>query len=209
MAMRPKGKPLSEAGSQAGIPAKKVPHRGNMPNFGLRVRSIFQISALLSVCVLAGVRIGFACTPGGSTVTYQFVGQCTDCTGTAVGLLTLQNYTLGTALASCNFVSFTYSSNLTSFTITQATLVNLSGAGLPATLPGPGTVQVGGPNPDNFSSNSGGTWTVGAVDYGTGGTWSLYTNAVPTLSTAVLCALALLLAGAGALLVRARRPARV
>jgi hypothetical protein len=56
---------------------------------------------------------------------------------------------------------------------------------------------------NNFLSNTDGSWYVGLADYGTGGIWSLpSTSTAPTLSTAALCALGLLLAGAGALLVR-------
>ena len=167
-----------------------------MSGFGSRTHSI-----LLVVCVLAAVEISSAgtCTLAGPQSTYQFVGQCTDCTGTGVGQLTVQNYTLGTALNSCNFVSFTYTSNLTSFTITAPGY--LSGT-LPVSLPAAATVNVNN-STNGFSSNVNGNWVVGLLDLGTGGIWSLpSTSTAPTLSTAALCALGLLLAGAGALLVR-------
>ena len=176
-----------------------------MSGFGSRTHSI-----LLVVCVLAAVEISSAgtCTLAGPQSTYQFVGQCTDCTGTGVGQLTVQNYTLGTALNSCNFVSFTYTSNLTSFTITAPGSFTLRGT-LPSTLPAAAAVQVIGTGSNNFLSDTYGTWYVGLADHGTGGTWSLPSTAAPTLSTAALCALGLLLAGAGALLAqRARRTAR-
>jgi hypothetical protein len=60
-----------------------------------------------------------------------------------------------------------------------------------------------GTGSNNFGSNTDGSWYVGLTDYGTGGTWSL-PSTVPTLSTAALCTLGLLLAGAGTLLVRRR-----
>jgi hypothetical protein len=122
-------------------------------------------------------------------------------------MLTLQNYTLGTALAPCNFVSFTYTSNLTSFTITAPGSFSLSGT-LPASLPSAASIRVRGTGRNDFQSNTDGAWYVGLDDHGTGGIWSL-PSAVPTLSTAAWCALGLLLAGAGALLAqRARRAAR-
>ena len=183
-----------------------------MPGFGSRAHSIFRISIFLVVCVLAAVETSFAgaCIQGGSQATYQFVGQCTDCTGTGVGQLTVQNYTLGTALYSCNFVSFTYTSNLTSFTIAPSDSPNLSGT-LPASLPSAATVRVfSGSNA--FESNSGGAWCAGTGcvgDIGSSSIWGYPTAAVPTLSTPAWCALGLLLAGAGALLAqRARRAAR-
>ena len=175
-----------------------------MPSFSSRAHSIFRISIILVVCVLAAVETSSAgvCILGGPQTTYQFVGQCTDCTGTGVGELTVQNYTLGTSLSNCNFVSFTYTSNLTSFTITAPGSFSLSGT-LPASLPSAATVRVIGTGSNNFGSNTDGSWYVGLTDYGTGGTWSL-PSTVPTLSTAAWCALGLLLAGAGALLAQRR-----
>ena len=174
-----------------------------MRSFGSRARSIFRISIILVVCVLVAVETSYAepCPTGGPQVTYQFVGQCTDCSGTGVGVLTVRNYTLGDTLTICNLVSFTYTSNLTSFTITRSGAYNLSGT-LPVSLPATATVNVSDFT-NGFSSNVNGNWFVGLLDYGTGGVWSLpSTSTVPTLSTAALCALGLLLAGAGALLVR-------
>ena len=180
-----------------------------MPRFGGRSYSILKISALLVLFALAAVQSSAGvCLTGGPQATYQFVGQCTDCSGTGVGQLTVQSYTLGTALSSCNFVSFTYSSNLRSFTITPATLSNLSGT-LPSTLPAAATVSIIGSGINALSTNVNGSWGVGIADYGSSHTWSLLpvTTAVPTLSTGVLGALILLLAGAGALLARSRRTA--
>jgi hypothetical protein len=187
-----------------------------MPNFRSRVRSIFQISGLLAICVLAAVEMSFAgpC-PTGPQATYQFVGTCTtqagNCTGTGVGSLTVQNYTLGGTLTTCNLVSFTYTSNLANYTVTQANSPSLSGS-LPSTLPGKAAILVQDSVHPTFQSNNDGTgsWAVGFDDFGTGGTWSspTTTTSVPTLSTTALAALGLLLAGAGALLVRSRRSAR-
>jgi hypothetical protein len=180
-----------------------------MPGFGSRAHSIFRISILLVVCVLAAVEPGSAgsCIQGGPQATYQFVGQCTDCSGTGVGLLTVQNYTLGTALSSCNFVSFTYASNLTSFTITPSDSPNLSGM-LPVSLPATATVSIRDfVTQMGFASDVSGSWSVGAFlpdDTGTSSLWGYPPNSVPTLSIAALGALGLLLAGAGTLLARAR-----
>ena len=117
-------------------------------------------------------------------------------------MLTVRNYTLGTELNGCNFVSFTYTSNLTSFTVTTSGFYRLSGM-LPVSLPAAATVNVSDFT-NGFSSNVNGNWFVGLLDLGTGGTWSLPSTAAPTLSPAALGALVLLLAGAGALLVRRR-----
>ena len=176
-----------------------------MPGFGSRTHAIFQVSIVLVVCVLAAVATSYAdgCPTGGPQATYQFVGQCTDCSGTGAGVLTVQNYTLGDTLTDCNLVSFTYTSNLTSFTITRSDSPYLSGM-LPVSLPASAAVNVSDFT-NGFSSNVNGNWSVGLLDHGTGGIWSLpSTSTAPTLSPAALGALVLLLAGAGALLVRRR-----
>ena len=185
-----------------------------MPGFGSRAHSIFRISIFLVVCVLAAVETSYAnrCPTGGPQATYRFVGQCTDCTGTGVGLLTVQNYTLGDTLTICNLVSFTYTSNLTSFTITRSDSPDLGGM-LPVSLPASATVTIRDSVIQmQFASDVSGSWNVGALvpdDTGTSSTWGYPpSTAVPTLSAAAWCALGLLLAGAGALLAqRARRSA--
>ena len=183
-----------------------------MPGFGCSIRSIVRISALLGVCVLTTVRTSYApvCSMG-PQATYRFVGQCSDCTGTGVGMLTVQNYTLGTELTSCNFVSFTYTSNLTSVTMTQSDSPNLSGM-LPVSLPATANVSIRDFATEmRFDSDVSGTWSVGEFhpdDTGTSSLWGYPPSTVPALNTAAMCALGLLLAGAGALLLRARRTAR-
>jgi hypothetical protein len=82
---------------------------------------------------------------------------------------------LGDTLTSCNLVSFTYTSNLTSFTITPSGSYNLSGT-LPVSLPAAATVNVND-STNGFSSNVNGNWFVGLLDLGTGGIWGL---AAPT-----------------------------
>ena len=183
-----------------------------MPGFGSRTHSIFRVSIVLVVCVLAAATSSAGtCIQSGTQATYRFVGQCSDCTGTGVGMLTVQNYTLGTELTSCNFVSFTYTSNLTSVTMTQSDSPNLSGM-LPVSLPATANVSIRDFATEmRFDSDVSGTWSVGAFhpdDTGTSSLWGYPAPAVPTLGIAAFCALGWLLAGAGALLLRARRTAR-
>ena len=183
-----------------------------MSSFGCTIRSILRISALLGVCVLAvATNSAGICSPSGPQATYRFVGQCSDCTGTGIGMLTVQNYTLGTELTSCNFVSFTYTSNLTSVTMTQSDSPNLSGM-LPVSLPATASVSIRDFAIEmRFDSDVSGNWSVGAFhpdDTGTSSLWGYPAPAVPTLGIAAFCALGWLLAGAGALLLRARRTAR-
>jgi hypothetical protein len=65
--------------------------------------------------------------PAPPPLTYiDFVGTCSDCAGSGVGVLTLQNFQLGSALSASNFLDFKYTSNLVSFDITSATLGSFS-----------------------------------------------------------------------------------
>jgi hypothetical protein len=157
-----------------------------------------------------------------ATVTYRFVGQCAlnDCTGVGTGLLTLQNYTLGTPIdATLNFVSLTYSSNLISFTITQSDPPFVSGS-LPATLPGVASLTLSTPGNNivgkQLETQNSGWWCAGATcsaDYGNSHTWSLYTApppatpapaGTPTLSDYALLTLAVGIAVMGGILLKTR-----
>jgi len=140
----------------------------------------------------------------GTTATYQFTGHCSDCTGTGTGSLTVQNYTLGQPLGNGNFVSFSYSSNLTSFTISSATLVNLGGT-LPASLPGPAAVTIIGPNNVALNTQLNGNWCSGTnclLDSGSGGSWGLPGSTVPALSIPAMIGLAVMMVLMGAFLLK-------
>jgi hypothetical protein len=65
---------------------------------------------------------------------YEFSGSCSDCQNTGNGVLTLQDYTPGALLSAGNFVSFSYSSNLLTFDITQSEL-DFDTIGIPGTTP--------------------------------------------------------------------------
>ena len=149
-------------------------------------RTIWGVAILLFACA-------FSATPAGTNVTYQFVGQCQDCVQGQVvpgtGLLTLQNYTLGTALSNANFVSFTYSSPKMSMSIAPG---DLAGGGLTGSLPAglPAVAQVnigisGGP----ALSTQPGFWCAGLAaclaDYGSVHVWSVYSAPAPTPTGAV------------------------
>src|SRR5438067_2311009 len=71
----------------------------------------------------------------GSTV-YYFTGQCSDCTGSGVAVLTVDNYTPGDFLSVANFVSFSYTSNLFPSVVFQLGDPGLDLQGvIPASLP--------------------------------------------------------------------------
>ena len=177
-----------------------------------RLRPISLALLLLLVCA-------FSAAPVTSTTTFQFVGTCTDCTGQGTAQLVLQNYTQGSALASSNFVGFSYSSNLVSFTLTAANNPVLSGT-LPASLPAAANVNIWANTTANgvnagmelYTQTSGGSWCAGfecAGDYGTAGTWSLVTTTTttpaagaPALSDWMLVCLAAAIAAMGALLLK-------
>lgn len=120
------------------------------------------------------------------TVTYQFTGVCTDCSGDVTAQLVLQDYTPGTDIGSA-FVSFTYdgSNLLPSFTINQGT-DDLSVQGsIPTSLPGPADIDIIGSPGDivgqidtEFSTSTNGSWGISGIgvpyfDYGSSSTWSM------------------------------------
>ena len=176
-----------------------------MAHSGFSARSILQISAVLALCTLATLQTSSAT---GSTAIYQFVGTCSDCNGTGVGLLTLQNYTLGQPLTWANFVSFTYTSDknpiptgITPSTTNFNSSSILSGS-LPAALPASATVNLGW-NSYNYvletTAGAGGYWCVGVNgcqgDFGFGGVWSLVgSTPVPVLGLPMTICLAATLA---------------
>ncbi len=76
-----------------------------------------------------------AAAPGAraDTVTFQFTGTCTDCSGSSTGTLVLQDYTFGSQttagyLAPANFVSFSYQSSLLDFAIDASEVATFSGS---------------------------------------------------------------------------------
>jgi PEP-CTERM motif len=128
------------------------------------------------------------------TEVFTFSGACQDCAGTGNGTLTLTGYTPGTALSSSNFVSFDYSSNLTSFDVTSSNLNDFGGS-IGAT-PGPYDVVINYGDGGLFISQSGGDWCVGEsclADFGFNNTWSQATGTspVPEPGTASLVGLGL------------------
>jgi len=129
-------------------------------------------SLMLSL-LAAAATAGISATPaaaaqissGGSALSYiDFVGVCTDCTGYGRGVLTLQGYTVGTALTASEFVDFTYSSNLVPSLDLEA--LNLQSiAGTFTALPGKSDIT--------FSAGEAGTEAVWTLTTSTTGAWDL------------------------------------
>jgi hypothetical protein len=125
-----------------------------------------------------------------STVTYKFIGQCADCSGTGIGYLTLSDYTLGTDLSNSNFVSFTYQSNLIDPAISYTGIgsaldqIDTIIGKIPSSLPSIADVQLirtisAGPV-IVFESTTSGYWCASAEptyecvsDYGFSHSWSV------------------------------------
>lgn len=115
-------------------------------------------------------------------VTYQFTGTCADCTGTGTGLLTLENYTPGTSMKMGNFVSFTYDSNLTSYSFTSSDQLSFFTGLIADSLPAASFVYIvdNSARPNYFASSLDGTWCVGTYcssDNGLGSSWAEATAA--------------------------------
>ena len=175
-------------------------------------RTILRMAVLFLACAFTAMPVA------NTTTTFQFVGQCADCTGTGTGLLVLQNYTPGTTLTSSNFVSYTYSSNLINFSISSAQLTSISGS-LPASLPGVANLSFNGSGVNGqFITNTQngaypGYWCAGAAcssDWGPTHTWSLYSAPVtpasgaPALTDTILLSLAAGIAVMGGMLLKRR-----
>jgi hypothetical protein len=115
---------------------------------------------------------------------YTFTGVCADFTGDGIGTLTLENYVLGQPLADGNFVSFSYHSNLISFSITAADLGFIQGI-ISGPFPSTETVTIDGDQVGSFlESNTSGFWCAGVSCEGDlGSTHSWNGAAAPEPST--------------------------
>jgi hypothetical protein len=123
--------------------------------------------SLVAIALAAGLCAGAAhATQAPTTEVFDFTGTCSDCSGVATAVLTLQDFTSGWVSAS-QFVSFSYQSNLTSFTVTTSDLDTKDFIALliPSEMPWDTQVEVGlanGPNSTSVSFDSfmTGNWTV-------------------------------------------------
>jgi hypothetical protein len=105
---------------------------------------------------------------------FTFTGACAvdDCTGDGIGVLTLENYSLGSPIHTSNFVSFSYKSNLTSLSLSASDVSEVSGS-LPAILPATATVEILVAEVVPFFSSVDGRWcTDCANDQGQTSIWS-------------------------------------
>jgi hypothetical protein len=112
--------------------------------------------------------------------TFTFTGDCLDCTGQGSGILILQNYTLGNAFDISNFVSFSYSSDLTTFVLSGTgfgpdQVSDFSGS-LPAALPAFADVNISSQGVQAFGPASSGSWCAGVngcnLDFGVNGVFA-------------------------------------
>jgi hypothetical protein len=137
-----------------------------------------ELKSCIIVGILFGIAGGIAPSPlhaESVTETYTFTGTCEDCTGAGEGALVLQNYTLGDEFTVDNFVSFTYSSNLLAFDITEDQIHEFYGSF--TSLPGPADVYILSDFPEyfNLQTSSDGSWCAGSEclgDYGYTSVWA-------------------------------------
>jgi hypothetical protein len=76
------------------------------------------MKSVVATALIAGTA-GFGAGGARANIISDFTGTCTlNCTGTATGVLTLTNaYVPGTDITTADFVSFSYMSSDTSFTL--------------------------------------------------------------------------------------------
>lgn len=166
------------------------------------IRWVFVVTAFLA----AFGQLPLQATIVNPFSTFTFTGDCLDCFPQGHGTLILQNYTLGNAVDITNFVSFSYSSNLTSFILSGtgggAGQVSAFSGSLPAMLPAFADINMDSESMQIFNTSSSGSWCAGFngcnLDFGDNGVW---TSAIPEPAS-----LALTFTGfAGLLLVGLRR----
>jgi len=134
------------------------------------------LTALTAIFGLAAIAAPAA------AVDFQFSGTCIDCSGTGKGTLALKDYTLGDTLTSANFVSFTYTSNLLSYTLNSVD--DLTGSLTGATGPSFVAFHGGGYTFDSFVAGPFSPWCTGTTgacssDFGLISSWSQVAGAVP------------------------------
>ena len=117
-----------------------------------------------------------------AAVDFKFSGTCIDCSGTGEGTLVLKDYTLGDTLTSANFVSFTYTSSLLSYSLSSVD--DLTGSLTAATGPAFVVFHGGGYTFDSFVAGPFSPWCTGSTgacssDFGLFSSWSLVAGTVP------------------------------
>jgi hypothetical protein len=154
----------------------------------------------------------------GPVSTYDFFGTCSDCTGTGVAHLTLQNYTAGTAIQHENFLSFKYDGSdlmdpysILLFAHIGPFLQSVRGM-MPSSQPGPFEFSITD-GLHYFTTSIDGSWDTGragpinvSADYGINGTWSAQGIAATVPEPTMMALLGIGLAGFG--LSRRRRTQR-
>jgi hypothetical protein len=143
-----------------------------------------------TMLAVAGIVAPVTASAGPANQVYDFVGNCTDCTGTGTGVLTLSgSYVRGTTLTSGDFVDWTYTSNLITYEIASVTFISGS---IPVSLPASvADVTFYNASYDFTTSGFIGTWCTGTgtlcfKDYGPTYTWSSAQAAPEPASLAVM-----------------------
>lgn len=153
----------------------------------MRCRAVLWIFVVAAFLIVFG-QMPIGATPINPTSTFSFTGDCFDCTGQGHGTLIVQNYTLGDPFDITNFVSFTYFSDLISFTLNgtgpdPGEVSDFSGS-LPAVLPSFADVNMNSQSVQIFNSSSAGSWCAGFngcnLDFGTNGIWAQGAGPSPT-----------------------------
>ena len=167
----------------------------------LHKRTMRLLTALAALFGMAAFAVPAA------AVDFEFSGTCIDCSGTGKGTLVLKDYTFGDTLTAANFVSFTYSSNLLSYTLHSVD--DLTGSLTDVTGPAFVVFHGGGFTFDSLVAGPFSPWCTGSTgacssDFGLVSSWSLAASAVP--EPAMWGAMVL---GFGLLGASMRRPRRV
>lgn len=117
-----------------------------------------------------------------SAVSFEFSGICFDCVGTGTGTLVLKDYSLGDVLTSANFVKFTYTSSVLTYSL--ASVDDLTGSLTAASGPAYVSLHGGGYTFNSLVAGPFSPWCTGAAatcgsDFGFLSSWSLVAGSVP------------------------------
>jgi hypothetical protein len=126
--------------------------------------------------------VGLGLAAPACAVSFDFTGTCIDCTGTGDGTLVLKNYTLGDVMTAANFVKFTYTSSLLTYSLTSVD--DLTGSLTAATGPAYVALHGGGFTFNSLPIGPFSPWCTGTTgtcgsDFGFVSSWSLAAVAVP------------------------------
>lgn len=153
-----------------------------------------SVRLILAVCAVWLVHAAPAGATPIAATSYDFTGNCENCTGTGQGVLTLSGYTPGDVIGLSNFLSFSYTSDRFSYSFGSGELVGVAG-GLASPMPSGLSDLIlnlqHASDPEVTFYSNGGYWSLGpsspppTADFGYSGGWSVAASVPEPISLAL------------------------